>query len=192
MPWHKNYDETEVVENAMKAFWNRGYEATSIDDLVEATGINRGSMYHAFSGKRALFLRALRHYDQIYRAAHLGRIEAEYKPRDAIVAVFEAAARRPNQDTPPGCMLVNTALELSPHDPEIRRFIDRSMRAVERFFFARIEAAKQEGSIGEALDSRTTARTLLGLLLGLRVLVRANAPRSTTDTVASQAVGILT
>ena len=192
MPWHKNYDETEVVENAMKAFWNRGYEATSIDDLVEATGINRGSMYHAFSDKRALFLRALAHYDQIYRAAHLDRIASEYKPRDAIVAVFEAAVRRPNQNTPPGCMLVNTALELSPHDPEICRFIDRSLRAVEQFFCSRIEEAKQDGSIGEALDSCATARMLLGLLVGLRVLVRSKAPRSTIDAVASQAGGMLT
>ena len=191
MPWQKNYDANEVVEKAMMTFWRQGYEATSIDDLVEATGINRGSMYHAFSGKRALFLQALRHYDEIYRATHLERIAAENEPRDAIIAVFEVAARRPKKGTPLGCLLVNTALELSPHDPEIRRFVDSSLRAVERFFYARIEAAKQSGAIQKALDSRATARMLLGLLLGLRVLVRANAPRSTIDTITSQAGEIL-
>jgi len=65
MPWQKCYNENEVLDNAMKAFWSKGYEATSLRDLVKATGINRGSLYNAFPGKRALFMRALDHYDRI-------------------------------------------------------------------------------------------------------------------------------
>ena len=60
MPWQKNYDETEVLEKATRAFWTHGYEATSMGDLVKATGINRGSMYAAFPSKRDLFLQVLK------------------------------------------------------------------------------------------------------------------------------------
>lgn len=188
MPWEKCYDETEVLDSAMKAFWSKGYEATSLQDLVKATGINRGSLYHAFPGKRALFMRALDHYDQIYRIEHLHGIAAKHAPVEAIITVFKTAVTKPiDSDTPWGCLLVNTALELSPHDPEVAEFVDHSLRGVEAFFYARIEAAKQDKTINPSLDSESTAKSLLGLLLGLRVLTRTNVRQSTIEAITSRA-----
>jgi len=188
MPWHKNYDKTRVLESAMKAFWSRGYEATSMHDLVEATGINRGSIYNAFPNKHALFMSALDHYDRIYRIEHLDRIIEKYTPLEAIIAVFESAAAKPaDNGTPWGCLLVNTALELSPHDPEVAKFIDRSLKGVEAFFFSCIESAKEEKSIKASLNSRSTAQALLSLFLGLRVLTRTNTRQSIIEAVTSQA-----
>ena len=188
MPWQKTYDETKVLESAMRAFWAHGYQATSMNDLVKATGINRGSIYTAFPNKHRLFMRALEYYDQVYRAEHLASIERQQAPIDAIITVFETAACKPADDnTPWGCLLVNTALELSPHDPEVAQFVDRSLRAVEKFFFARIEAAKRETDIDPALDSKATAKALLSLFLGLRVLTRANTNQSTIDAIIAQA-----
>jgi TetR/AcrR family transcriptional repressor of nem operon len=192
MPWQKRYNEIEVLEKAMRAFWARGYEATSMGDLVEATGINRGSIYTAFANKHALFMRALEHYDHIYRDRHLRQVARDHPPRDAIVAVFETAASRPgDNNTPWGCLLVNTALELSPHDPEVARLVGSSLRAVERFFRERIDAARREGSVAPDLDSGATAKALLSLFLGLRVLTRANANRATLDAVTAQAGAML-
>lgn len=188
MPWEKNYNEIDVLERAMQAFWARGYEATSMSDLVEATGINRGSIYAAFSNKRTLFMRALRHYDKNYRADYLKRIAREHAPRDAIIAAFESAGSNTGHSgTPGGCFLVNTVLELSPHDAEIRAFLDDRLREVEKFFFSMIEAAKQEGSVGNSVASRRTAQALLGLFLGLRVLTRSKPRRSAIEAITSQA-----
>jgi TetR/AcrR family transcriptional repressor of nem operon len=188
MPWQKNYNKTEVLNNAVKAFWLHGYESTSMNDLVEATGINRGSIYSAFPNKHALFMSALHHYDQIYRAAHLERISAEYSPRDAIITVFETAATKPTEKNIPwGCLLVNTALELSPHDAEVREFVDQSLQGVENFFFSRIEAAKRDGTVRESIDSRSTAQALLSLFLGLRVLTSSKTRQSTIEATTSQA-----
>ncbi|MDH3761818.1 MAG: TetR/AcrR family transcriptional regulator [Gammaproteobacteria bacterium] len=187
MPWQKNYDQIKVLEKAMQAFWAHGYEATSINDLVKATGINRGSIYAAFPNKHELFMRALEYYDQVYRRDHLQQIADQYAPLDAIIAVFESAASKPDGNRPWGCLLVNTALELSPHDPEIGEFVSRSLQAVEEFFFYRIEAAKQQQSIASNLDSDVTAKALLGLFLGLRVLTRAKPRKATIDAVISQA-----
>ena len=187
MPWHKNYDPTRVLESAMKAFWAHGYEATSMNDLVKATGINRGSIYSAFTNKHALFLSTLRHYDTIYRVQHLQRTAEECTPLEAIITVFESAARKPaDKTTPWGCLLVNTALELSPHDREIAEFIENSFLGVEAFFFARIKAAKCDGTVKSSLDSRATAQTLLCLFMGLRVLTRADTRQSTIDAITSQ------
>lgn len=188
MPWQKNYDETRVLEKAMRAFWAHGYEATSMNDLVKATGINRGSIYAAFPNKHELFMRALEHYDQIYRHGHLQQIAEQHTPVDAIVAVFESAASKPaDKNTPWGCLIVNTALELSPHDPDVSKFVERSLKAVEMFFLERVETARQDEAITRALDSEATAKALLGLFLGLRVLTRAKTDRSTIDAIISQA-----
>ena len=157
MPWEKKYDETEVVEQAMRAFWARGYEATSVNDLVRVTGVNRGSLYAAFTDKRTLFLKALRHYDRHYQEDFLDRLARRHGPKDAIMAAFETAARPSTAgDDPGGCLAVNTALEVSPHDPEVRDFVNASFRKVEAFFFDRIESAKRDGAIRSSTSSRGT------------------------------------
>jgi len=192
MPWEKRYDETEVLERAMEAFWARGYEATSIGDLVTATGVNRGSLYAAFASKRGLFLRALSHYDRRHRADFLARIARAHAPRAAILAAFSevitAAAGGENRK---GCLLVNTAIELSPHDPEIARFVAASLAEVEGFFRTMIEAGQAEGSIPGDRDPAATAQALLGLFLGLRVLSRSRPEKALMGTLLKQAEALV-
>jgi TetR/AcrR family transcriptional repressor of nem operon len=188
LPWEKNYNETDVLERAMHAFWSHGYEATSMSDLVAATGINRGSIYAAYTNKHNLFMETLRHYDRIYRQQFLERVARENVPKDAILAAFEAAATQGNSSkTPGGCLLVNTVLELSPHDADVRDFVDASLREVENFFALMIKAAQRDGSISEGLDARQAAQALLGLFLGLRVLTRSRPHRAALKAITSQA-----
>ncbi len=188
MPWEKRYDETDVLERAMQAFWARGYEATSMRDLVDATGINRGSIYTAYTSKHALFMQALRHYDKIHRADYLDRIADQYAPKEAILAAFDGAAKQTGRKgAPAGCLLVNTVLELSPHDGEARDFVDGCLKAVEDFFCARIIAAQQQGTIASPVPPRKTAQALLGLFLGLRVLTRGKPHKAAIDAITSQA-----
>ena len=163
MPWEKQYDETDVLERAMEAFWARGYEATSINDLVAATGINRGSLYAGFSDKRSLFLRALDHYDREHRQAFLLALERDHAPREAILAAFrqvvEACEEGRNRK---GCGLVNPAIELSPHDSDIGYIVEAKLEEVESFFRARIEAAQNEGTIRPEVPAAEKAQGLFG------------------------------
>ena len=191
MPWQKTYDDNEVLERAMAAFWARGYTATSVNDLVAATGINRGSLYAAYDGKHELFLRALRHYDRIHRAEHLQKFSEGHEPLDAILSVFQAASET-GDDRPRGCLIVNTALEMSPHDTEVAALVNRSLQGVEDFFLDQLESAQREGQVDSGMDTRATAQTLLGLFLGLRVLTRSGAPKPTLDSIVSQARAMLT
>ena len=192
MPWDKQYNETEVIERAMHAFWARGYTGTSIGDLVEATGINRASLYAAFDSKRGLFISALRHYDRLHRRAFLARFSKEHAPKDAIIAVFEAAAAATrNDEKPPGCLLVNTAIELSPYDAEIAGLIQSSFDEVEGFFGDMIESALRDQTISRPISPGATAKALLGLFLGLRVLARSNADHTTKQAIIAQAKEML-
>ncbi len=188
MPWEKQYDRTDVVERAMQAFWANGYEGTSIGDLVAATGINRGSLYTAYEGKRSLFIAALRHYDGQLRSDCLERLASEHAPKDAIVAIFDAAARGTGKDVRPGgCLLVNTALELSPHDAEIAALVQANFDAIEAFFRDMLEQARRDGTVRNAVPARKCAKALLGLFLGLRVLARSNSDPSTLNAITFQA-----
>lgn len=192
MPLARRYDETEVLDRAMHAFWSRGYEATSVGDLVAATGIHRASLYAAFSGKRQLFVECLRRYDEEHRERFLAGIAGNRTPRAAILATFDAASRKSDDPaTPTGCLLVNTALEVSPHDPEIRALVNESLAAVEAFFHRNVAAGVSQGSIREDADPDATAKALLGLFLGLRVLTRSGIDPATIGAVLEQAAAIL-
>ncbi len=188
MPWEKNYNETDVLDRAMQAFWAHGYEGTSMNDLVSATGINRGSIYAAYTNKHTLFMEALRHYDRIYRQEFLDDLAQEHAPKEAILAAFAAAANQGGTGkTPGGCLLVNSVLELSPHDEEVRNFVDASLREVEGFFASMIKTAQREGTIRDEISASKTAQALLGLFLGLRVLTRSKQYPAALDAITSQA-----
>ncbi|OHD77491.1 MAG: hypothetical protein A3J97_04565 [Spirochaetes bacterium RIFOXYC1_FULL_54_7] len=88
MPWEKQFDIDEVLEKAMTAFWHRGYTATSMQDLVECTGVNRASLYATYGGKRDLFIAALKAYDESGRQALFAKLEALDDPKEAIHRLF--------------------------------------------------------------------------------------------------------
>ena len=189
MPREKRYDEGEVLDRAMEAFWARGYEATSISDLVAATGINRGSLYAAFTDKRSLFIRALGHYDRHHRLEFLTRLAAVHPPKEAILAAFTEVIAAANARK--GCLLVNTAIELSPYDPEIAAIVRDSLAAVEAFFRERIQAGQAAGAIRADIDPVEIAQALLGLFLGLRVLTRSRPEKPLMNTILKQARALI-
>ena len=192
MPWEKTYNEEEVLTRAMEAFWAHGYEATSMSDLVKATGINRGSMYAAFTDKRNLFIRALTHYDQRHRADYLQHVRSSNTPRTAIITAFEDAVEAAGDGTDRrGCLLVNTSLELSPHDNEIDDIVRASFAGVEDFFRQNIEDGQAVGEVDQALDPADTARALLGLFIGLRVLTRSKPEAGVLTAILGQAVAMV-
>jgi TetR/AcrR family transcriptional repressor of nem operon len=189
MPWEKNFDVEEALHKAMQAFWARGYEATSMQDLVDCMGVNRGSLYATYGDKRAVFLAALRMYDEKQRRKLLADIEAGYEPREAIRQMFlafmanvsEAGGNR-------GCFLTNTALELAPHDPEIGQVVAHAQREIEAFFARMIRKAKALSEIPEHVKPTETARGLLASLIGLVVLTRSRPEKALLQSVVDDAL----
>jgi TetR/AcrR family transcriptional regulator, transcriptional repressor for nem operon len=119
----KQFDRNEALDRAMVTFWTRGYEATSIDDLVQATGIGRGSLYGTFGDKRQLFLAALDHYWNTVGMEMFAELP-DPEARHAIERMFDALIRRAsNPKLPRGCLFTNTSLECPTCGDEIARKI---------------------------------------------------------------------
>ena len=188
MPWQKRYDEAEVIDRAMNLFWVRGYEATSMSDLVAATGINRGSIYSAFTDKRTLYIRALKRYDEFHRQKFLTKLRKENPPRETILAMFEAARVWPlTEGHPPGCFLINAAFEFADRDPEICEMVYESSVRIELFFKKLILESQGEGTVPLHIDAGETARGLLSLLIGLRVLSHSKPQSPMLKSILKQA-----
>jgi TetR/AcrR family transcriptional repressor of nem operon len=191
MPWEKTFDTEDALGKAMAAFWARGFEATSMQDLVDCMGIGRGSLYAAFGDKRRLFLRALALYDDRHRRRWSERLSAQESPRQAILAAFDEVVAATLDGSRDGCLLINTGLEMSPHDGEIAAAVSRALGEMEAFFRTMIQRGQAAGEISPALDPAETAQGLLALLAGLRVLSRSRPEAALMRAVARQAQALL-
>lgn len=192
MPWEKQFDPQETLKKAMNVFWARGYNATSMRDLVECTGLGRGSIYATYTDKRSLFLAALRLYDDEMRGEKLAEMEARNPPREAIRALFDGftTAVAPSGENR-GCFLTNTALELAAHDDEARAIVAHAQEQMEAFFRKMIAKGQRDGTIGAEVDPAVTARGLLASLIGVVVLSRSRPDRKLLRSIVDDAMNRL-
>ena len=187
----REFDQEAVLDAAVQCFWAHGYEATSVRDLIEKTGITGASLYNAFGDKRALYQRALDHYVEDSVVDRIRRCEA-LAPREAIGAFFAEIVRRSLDDHQhKGCMLVNAALDVAPNDPGFQTIVAAVLIRVEEFFLGRIEAGQVDRTITRSLAAKTLARHLLGVLMGVRVLARVRPERALLEGVVSGALALL-
>lgn len=192
MSAEKKFDRDEVLDRAMQAFWARGYQATSIQDIVELTGVNRASLYQTYGDKRELFLACLKLYDETRRRQVLEKLEASNPPLEAIRGLFAGfAAVAMRRGGAKGCFLTNVALEIAPYDPAVRRFVARSHKEIESFFGRMIRKGNKQGAIPDYVKPDETARGLLAALLGLIVLTRSQPDRQLLTGVVDEAMNRL-
>ena len=193
MPRKKEFDVDAVVDKAMHAFWKRGYESTSLNNLLDCMQIQRASLYNAFGDKHSLFLEALIRYDVVYRRAEVAKRVQRPSPRQAILDLFQdavtAAVKHGARD---GCFLINTALEMSPHDPEVAKIVRAAFAHMEHKFFRKmIEKGRAMGEIDQSVVPAPTARALLSLLIGLVVLSRSRPEKLLLESIAKEAASLL-
>lgn len=187
----REFDEEAVLNAAMQCFWAQGYEATTVRDLIDKTGITGASLYNAFGDKRALYRKALDHYVEDRIADRLRRC-AELAPRAAISSFLADVLKRSLTDREhKGCLLVNTALDVAPHDPEFQQVVANVLVRIERFFLKCVKAGQADGTISRSLPAKQIAQHLLGALMGIRVLARVRPERALLEGVASAALALL-
>jgi TetR/AcrR family transcriptional repressor of nem operon len=185
----REFDETAVLEAAMCCFWAQGYDKTSVRDLAEQMGITGASLYNAFGDKRSLYRRALDHYLQQGVHERVGRLESSLAPYPAIRAFFDEIIERSMADKQHrGCLLVNSALEMAPHDAEFRKVVSQELAYIEAFFRGRIAAGQQNGTITSMQSADDLAKLLLSVLLGIRVLARTRPRRDLLEGAARAAL----
>lgn len=188
----REFEEAAVLDAAVQCFWARGYEATSVRDLAEQMDIAGASLYNAFGDKRALFRRALSRYVDQGLRERIARLEASLAPRQAIGAFFAGVVERSLADKErKGCLLVNSALEIAPHDPEFQRLVAEAFVAIEAFLRRCVVAGQRAGTIAAAQSAEDLARLMLGALIGLRVLARARPERALLEGVLRPVFALL-
>ena len=180
-----------MLDAAALCFWAQGYEATSVKDLVARTGLTAASLYNAFGDKRALYQKALDHYVEAGISDRIRRCEA-MPPLAAIKAFFDEILTRSLEDPDhKGCMLVNAALDLAPHDPEFRTAVAAMLSRIEAFFLRCVEAGQADGTITRSQAAATLAQHLLGILMGVRVLARVRPERPLLEGIVKPAFATL-
>lgn len=191
MPWQKSFDVEDALRKAGAAFWDHGYEATSMADLLEAMGIQKGSFYDTYGSKKEVYLRSLEQYATT-RFEEFRALAADHPPKAALRVLIEAIHDEcAGPEGHKGCMVVNGALELAHSDTAAQRLVARTLEAHEEAYLRLIEAGQEAGEISRHLDAPATAKALLALVMGMRVYSRAGSPRTTLRTLADQALALL-
>ncbi|MET8976638.1 TetR family transcriptional regulator [Streptomyces sp. NPDC004539] len=190
----KEFDPDAVLQAALELFWRRGYEATSMADLVEHLGIARASIYATFGSKHDLYLKALDRYGELNAPVLVRELSA---PGPALPGVRAVVRRFASEATAEpsracGCFVVNTAVELAPHDPDAARRVDLGWEHLETLLHSALVRAQAQGELAPGRDPRALARMLLVLLQGLRVVGKASAdPTARVRDAAEQALTLL-
>ena len=173
----------------MREFWERGYRATSVDDLVEVTGVRPGSLYNAFpGGKRGLFLRSLARYSNQVIPETLGALERPGAGLAELRAYFDGLVLDlTTRQAQMGCLMVNSAVELAAEDSEVADVVRGHMARLERNAERALRNAKRRGEIPSAISPRAKATQLMATAMGLMVVGKTNPGKKTLQTIVEAA-----
>ncbi|WP_067169916.1 TetR/AcrR family transcriptional regulator [Microtetraspora niveoalba] len=188
----KEFDPDAALQKALELFWERGYEATSMADLVEHLGIARASIYATFGGKHDLYLKALERYRQTRDPVLVEALSQPGPALPAVRALVEAYAEESLRDERRrGCMVVNAAVEVMSRDPQAARGVEASWDTLETALASALTRARAQGEIPGDRDPRALARFLLVVMQGMRVLGRAHPEPGRLRDAAEQALAAL-
>jgi TetR/AcrR family transcriptional regulator, transcriptional repressor for nem operon len=189
----KEFDPEAALQSALELFWQRGYEATSMADLVEHLGIGRASIYATFGNKHELYLKSLDRYNENRDPGLLCELSQPGPALPAVRTVVRrfAAEASSNDRRLKGCFVTNTAAELGAHDTAAARRVEASWDHIETLLHSALVRARAQGELSADRDPRTLARMLLVLMQGLRVVGKASNDPGRVQDAAEQALRLL-
>jgi TetR/AcrR family transcriptional repressor of nem operon len=187
----KAYDRAEVLRKATEVFWELGFAGTSIQDLVDATGVHRRSMYEEFGGKNGLFLACVNHFVDREGAEIYSCLRREPLGLENIRAFFRGRAKYASQADCKGCMIVNSAIELELLSAAVRERVKEIAVGSEEPFHANLLAARKRGELDAGADCRGLARYLFTLQQGLMVACKTAPKRRAVDAIIKHGLSVL-
>lgn len=176
----REFDTSEVLDKAMHVFWAKGYKATSLQDLLENMEISKSSFYETFGNKHDLYLLAIEAYIKCTTQLMLNRLLLGGPFLKALDDILQSIIDTTlANDERRGCMLANSAVELSAHDRESEQLVAAAMKRVEDAFYKAIARAQKDGEIAASNNARALARFVVCNLNGLMVISKVNPDRAT-------------
>ena len=185
------YDPQVALARAAEKFWKAGYAGTSLDDLVEATGMNRPSLYAAFGDKRDLYLKTLEYYRDESRALARAALADDPPLRVLLKRFYDKALELYLSGGPRGCYSIGTAATVAAVDDGVRAFLADSMRTTDSFLTHQIEKAKQRGEIARDANPAALGYVATATLHTLAIRARAGLPRKELNALVSAAIDVI-
>lgn len=165
------FDENQVLTNAMEQFWREGYEASSVQKLLDCTGINRGTLYNSFGDKDTFFKSCVVQYNKIVeKQIASSLLNEKLNAWDGIAAYFdEAVVNISNKRRSMGCLLVNSLCESINYDKDIKKVVRASLAKIRKALVVRLKEAQKKGKLTKGVTVEFAADVLINALHGIRV-----------------------
>ncbi|WP_341668978.1 TetR/AcrR family transcriptional regulator [Alcaligenes sp. SDU_A2] len=180
----REFDEDRVLDAVMDAFWRNGFEGTSAQDLVDATGLGRGSLYAAYSSKGNLFEHALVRY-QKQAQQHVEQLRqpgsAIERLRELMQTIVDAALVSSDRR---GCLVTNSAIEMANRDPRVVDLVRQNLSILTRGIEETIRRGQNAGQIRSCTDAKVLALYVLNTVQGLRVLTSVASEKDRDNLIA--------
>jgi TetR/AcrR family transcriptional repressor of nem operon len=188
----KKFDREEVLQKALYTFWEKGYEATTLPDLLESMGINRSSFYNTFGDKQALFHEVMSLYYQQTAIQRLTILQKAKSAKQGLRDYFKHNIDVAVADySPGGCLLTNTATNLKTIDEEIAQSITQSVDRLEQGIYRLLEKGQRSGEIPSDKDIKAMARLFIATSYGLNITARINPDREVLEDIAQAVLSTL-
>jgi TetR/AcrR family transcriptional regulator, transcriptional repressor for nem operon len=192
MPRIKAFDETEIIEKAKNLFQLKGYEGTSMQDLIDTLGISRSSLYDTFGDKHQLYLKTLNAYCQDNAYALVAKAENIENPLAFIQDIFTSIIEQTKKDVEKkGCYVVNAIVEFSERNTDVTEIVDASNKAFEKMLEKLIAKAQAKKQIAANKNPKQISKFLFTTIYGLRVSSKSNASIKELKDVAAIALSVL-
>ena len=192
MARHKEFDQDQALQKAMEVFWARGFEATSMQNLIDHMGINRQSLYDTFGDKHSLFLQALDRYQQVETRKLLELLARPGSVKKAFRQVFSAVIEGScANEQPRGCLMNNSMSELAGRCKATAEKTVRHQRTVEEAFYRALLRGKKDGELKSNHDARALARFLYNSIQGLILTAKATQDRKALEDVVKVTLSVL-
>lgn len=169
MPKSVTFDRDHVIQNVMELFWRKGYNGTSMQDLVDVTGLNRSSFYNSFGDKFSLFEEALKTYQKQQNELLSESFSQAKTPKQAIISLFKGISDDIRAGNQKGCMFTSCTAELGAEDARIHDFLVDNKDKVVESFATLIRNAQDQGEVDSRKNAETVALYLFSSLQGLRL-----------------------
>jgi AcrR family transcriptional regulator len=187
----KEFEPGEALEAATRAFWQLGFERTSLDDLVRKMGVARQSLYDTFGGKRSLYLRTLAHYRDTNHAHLRGIFESERSVKAAFSSILGDICRQSRKELERGCLLQSASIEFASRDEEIATLLRENQREIEDIFKDALKRARKRGEIAKNKEPAALARFFASTIQGMRATARLSHDRAELQSIAEVALSAL-
>lgn len=183
----------DVLTNAMEQFWREGFEASSVQKLLDVTGINRGTLYNSFGDKGTFFKSCLEHYSKLVdKELNASINDEELAPWDAVNKYFETTVLGvTNKRRSMGCLLVNSFCESINYDKEVQKLVKGYYNNIRKAILKRMKQAEKNKQLATGVDAGLATETLVNLLSGLRVHSREGRPVKQLAAVVAHTVSTL-